>query len=51
MGFANIIRRIMGPLRIEHVRYVSKSAINPRDKAIAMARSMGRADLIARPER
>lgn len=39
------------PLVVEHVRYVKKPAIDPVSKAIAMARSMGRDDLVARLER
>lgn len=39
------------PLVIEHVRYTKRPAIDPRDKAIAMAKSMGRHDLIERLER
>ena len=39
------------PLVVEHVRYVKKPVIDPVTKAIAMARSMGRDDLIERLER
>lgn len=39
------------PLRVEHVRYVTKPAVDPVTKAIAMARAMGRDDLVARLER
>lgn len=39
------------PLVVEHVRYVKKPVIDPVTKAIAMAKSMGRADLVARLER
>ena len=39
------------PIRVEHVRYVTKPAVDPVTKAIAMARAMGRDDLVARLER
>lgn len=39
------------PLRIEHVRYVKKPVVDPVSKAIAMAKQMGRDDLVARLER
>lgn len=39
------------PLRIEHVRYVKKPAVDPVSKAIAIAKAMGRDDLVARLER
>lgn len=39
------------PLVVEHVRYVKKPLIDPVTKAIAMARSMGRDDLVRRLER
>lgn len=39
------------PLVIEHVRYVKRPAINPRDKALSMAKSMGRDDLVERLQR
>lgn len=39
------------PLVVEHVRYVKKPVIDPVSKAIAMARSMGRDDLVRRLER
>lgn len=39
------------PLRIEHVRYVKKPAVDPVSKAIAMAKQMGRTDLVERLER
>ncbi len=39
------------PLVIEHVRYVKKPAVDPVTKAIAMARSMGRDDLVERLQR
>lgn len=38
-------------VRVEHVRYVKKPAVDPVSKAIAMARSMGRDDLVRRLER
>lgn len=46
------IKRLLGkPVRVEHVRYVKKPTVDPVSKAIAMARSMGRDDLVARLER
>lgn len=39
------------PLRVEHVRYVNKPAIDPVSKAISMAKQMGRDDLVARLQR
>jgi len=38
------------PLRVDHVRYVTKPAIDPVEKALAMAHQMGRDDLVARLE-
>lgn len=38
------------PVRVEHVRYVSKPCIDPLDKALAMARQMNDPDLIGRVE-
>lgn len=38
------------PLTVEHVRYVTKPAIDPVEKALAMAHQMGRDDLVARLE-
>ena len=39
------------PLVVEHVRYVKKPVIDPVSKAIAMAKRMGRDDLVARLQR
>lgn len=39
------------PLVIEHVRYTKRPVIDPVSKAIAMAKAMGRDDLVARLER
>jgi hypothetical protein len=38
------------PLVVEHVRYVNKPAVDPLEKPLAMARKMGRKDLIERLE-
>lgn len=39
------------PLRIEHVRYTKRPSVDPVSKAIAMAKQMGRTDLVERLER
>lgn len=39
------------PLVIEHVRYTKRPAVDPVSKAIAMAKQMGRNDLVERLER
>lgn len=46
--FARLFRR--KPLVIEHVRYTARPAVDPVAKAIAMAKAMGRNDLVARLE-
>lgn len=46
-----IIRLFRLPITVNHVRYVKRPAIDPRDKALSMAKSMGRHDLIERLER
>lgn len=46
---ARLFRR--KPLRVEHLRYVKQPAADPVAKAIAMAKAMGRNDLVARLER
>lgn len=38
------------PLIVEHVRYVKQPAVDPVAKAIAMAKAMGRNDLVERLE-
>ena len=37
-------------LTVNHVRYVTKPAIDPVEKALAMAHQMNRPDLVARLE-
>lgn len=39
------------PVTVNHVRYVKRPAVDPVSKAIAMAKQMGRDDLVARLER
>lgn len=39
------------PLVIEHVRYTKRPAVDPVQKAIKMAKEMGRDDLVRRLER
>lgn len=39
------------PLVVEHVRYTKVPAIDPVQKAIKMAKEMGRDDLVRRLER
>lgn len=43
---ARLFRR--KPLVVHHVRYTTAPAISYREKAIAMALSMGRSDLVER---
>lgn len=38
------------PRTVEHVRYTKRPAIDPLDKALAMARQMNRPDLIGKVE-
>ena len=38
-------------ITVSHVRYVKQPAVDPVAKAIAMAKSMGRTDLVERLER
>ena len=39
------------PITVNHVRYTKVPAIDPVQKAIAMAKEMGRDDLVRRLER
>lgn len=38
------------PITVNHVRYVKQPAVDPVAKAIAMAKAMGRNDLVERLE-
>lgn len=42
--------RTRKPLLVEHLRYVTRPAIDPLDKALAMAKQLGKPELVAKVE-